>query len=189
MSKYTSLKMKRALVDNQNIDERKRRKRKKVKRMGIFCYIKDHNIEKALSLKMNRVSLDVQNIYSRKRKMEQQNIDEELSLKMMRTSLDDRNVDGRNEKKMKMGKNDGDDVVCGSERQTQQQKHYFPDDLVFELLLRLPIKDLHRFRCVSKDWGSIIFSPPFLEAYWRRLCYPSLLQVLGDAKPKENIFV
>ncbi|CAI9087847.1 OLC1v1022031C3 [Oldenlandia corymbosa var. corymbosa] len=43
-----------------------------------------------------------------------------------------------------------------------------PDDLVVELLLRLPIKKVHQCNCVSKGWQSLIKSPEFVVAYKHR---------------------
>ncbi|CAN7141768.1 unnamed protein product, partial [Brassica rapa subsp. narinosa] len=40
-----------------------------------------------------------------------------------------------------------------------------PDDLVFEILLRLPCKSIARCRCLSKLWASIFDSQDFTDRY------------------------
>ncbi|KAF2535873.1 hypothetical protein F2Q68_00023278 [Brassica cretica] len=40
-----------------------------------------------------------------------------------------------------------------------------PDDLVFEILLRLPAKSIARSRCLSKLWASIFDSQDFTDRY------------------------
>uniref|UniRef100_A0A7N2M1L9 F-box domain-containing protein n=1 Tax=Quercus lobata TaxID=97700 RepID=A0A7N2M1L9_QUELO len=43
-----------------------------------------------------------------------------------------------------------------------------PDDVVFDILVRLPVKPIIRFRCVSKPWYSIITNPLFITAQLNR---------------------
>ncbi|XP_059442123.1 F-box/kelch-repeat protein At3g23880-like [Corylus avellana] len=38
---------------------------------------------------------------------------------------------------------------------------YFPEEIVREILLKLPVQSLSRFNCVNKEWCSIIKSPTF----------------------------
>ncbi|KAK1367155.1 putative F-box domain-containing protein [Heracleum sosnowskyi] len=45
---------------------------------------------------------------------------------------------------------------------------YFAEDLIAQILDRLPVKSLLRFRCVSKPWCSLIDSPHFVKAHLRR---------------------
>ncbi|KAI3423474.1 F-box domain-containing protein [Psidium guajava] len=40
-----------------------------------------------------------------------------------------------------------------------------PDDLLIEILKRLPVKSLCRFRCVSTLWRSVISDPQFIDAH------------------------
>ncbi|XP_016476971.1 F-box/kelch-repeat protein At3g06240-like [Nicotiana tabacum] len=42
---------------------------------------------------------------------------------------------------------------------------YFPPDLLIEILLKLPVKSLLRFRAVSKSWNSLISSPAFISTH------------------------
>lgn len=51
-----------------------------------------------------------------------------------------------------------------------------PPDLIFNILSRLPVKALGKFKSVSKQWLSIITDPYFLVIYRNRsLQYPNLL--------------
>ncbi|KAG5548152.1 hypothetical protein RHGRI_013749 [Rhododendron griersonianum] len=44
----------------------------------------------------------------------------------------------------------------------------FPMDVVTEILLRLPVRALLRFRCVSKSWRNLIHSWDFVESHLKR---------------------
>ena len=44
----------------------------------------------------------------------------------------------------------------------------FPQDIVEEILLRLPVKSLVRFTLVSTSWGSLISSSPFVKLHFQR---------------------
>ncbi|KAL5778709.1 hypothetical protein ACOSQ2_009446 [Xanthoceras sorbifolium] len=43
-----------------------------------------------------------------------------------------------------------------------------PVDLIVYLLCRIPVKSLLRFRCVSKQFRSIIDDPEFIRCYRQR---------------------
>ncbi|XP_059462101.1 F-box/kelch-repeat protein At3g06240-like [Corylus avellana] len=43
--------------------------------------------------------------------------------------------------------------------------NYFPDEIIFEILMRLAVKSLVRFICVNKAWCSIISNPNFASAH------------------------
>ncbi|KAL3533706.1 hypothetical protein ACH5RR_007227 [Cinchona calisaya] len=45
---------------------------------------------------------------------------------------------------------------------------WLPEEVMLEFLLRLPVKNLNQWKCVSKHWCSVISSRSFLDAYVRR---------------------
>jgi hypothetical protein len=49
-------------------------------------------------------------------------------------------------------------------RRQQQQQRTIPDELVFEILIRLPVKSLVRFKAVSRAWQATISDPFFIRA-------------------------
>jgi hypothetical protein len=59
-----------------------------------------------------------------------------------------------------------------------------PEDVVFEVLARLPAKTLCRLRCVCKGWCALIGSPAFV-AVQRSHAAPHLVRVLYNAWPPE----
>ncbi|KAL3619145.1 hypothetical protein CASFOL_036715 [Castilleja foliolosa] len=52
--------------------------------------------------------------------------------------------------------------------ETDQQ--LLPDDLIIEILSRLPMPAISKFRCVSKSWINIIDSSSFAELHLRNYC-------------------
>ncbi|XP_050378853.1 F-box/kelch-repeat protein At3g06240-like isoform X3 [Argentina anserina] len=42
---------------------------------------------------------------------------------------------------------------------------YLPDECLTEVLVRVPVKSLMRFRCVAKTWHSLISSPAFIATH------------------------
>jgi len=56
---------------------------------------------------------------------------------------------------------------------------YIPIDLQINILLRLPVKSLLRFRCVSKLWCSIITSQDFGNRHFT-ITSSSVIMRFGD---------
>ncbi|TQD73062.1 hypothetical protein C1H46_041415 [Malus baccata] len=46
---------------------------------------------------------------------------------------------------------------------------HFPDEIVADILMRLPVKSIVKFTRVCKSWNSLIKSRTFIDAYLRRL--------------------
>ncbi|KAK4562249.1 hypothetical protein RGQ29_004923 [Quercus rubra] len=46
-----------------------------------------------------------------------------------------------------------------------QKKDHLPHDVVLNILVRLPVKSVLRFRCVSKTWDSSITTPSFISTH------------------------
>ena len=44
--------------------------------------------------------------------------------------------------------------------------HLLPEDVIVDILARLPVKSLKRFRCVSLSWRSLIHSPQFISSHF-----------------------
>ncbi|ESQ45591.1 hypothetical protein EUTSA_v10011044mg [Eutrema salsugineum] len=54
-----------------------------------------------------------------------------------------------------------------------------PRDLVIEILSRLPVKSIARFRCVSKRWASTLYHPDFTDLFLKKsLARPRLFFVV-----------
>ncbi|PHU05508.1 hypothetical protein BC332_26330 [Capsicum chinense] len=44
----------------------------------------------------------------------------------------------------------------------------FQDDIIMEILYRLPVRDLFQFKCVSKLWNALISDPYFVNKHLYR---------------------
>ncbi|XP_010476675.1 PREDICTED: putative F-box protein At1g31090 isoform X2 [Camelina sativa] len=64
-----------------------------------------------------------------------------------------------------------------------------PNDLIYEILSRLPAKSIKRFRCVSKLWESIICRKDFTELFHTRsLSNPRLLLIKAQRGGQWSFF-
>ncbi|KAK1678622.1 hypothetical protein QYE76_039470 [Lolium multiflorum] len=52
-----------------------------------------------------------------------------------------------------------------SKKQKKAQTTELPEELVLEILVRLPVKSLRRFKCVSKAWRTTISGPYFIRSH------------------------
>ncbi|XP_076946910.1 putative F-box protein At1g50880 [Bidens hawaiensis] len=53
------------------------------------------------------------------------------------------------------------------------------NDILYNILARLPGKPLLRFRCVSKHWNGLISDPYFMKSRSRRMIHVTLLGSIG----------
>ena len=44
--------------------------------------------------------------------------------------------------------------------------YLLPEDVVVDIMARLPVKSLKRFKCVSLSWRSLIHSPQFVSSHF-----------------------
>ena len=71
--------------------------------------------------------------------------------------------------------------------------NYLPEEVVLEILYRLPVKSLIRFRCVSKSWNSLITTSAFIDSHLTQsLSLPSnsnkLIVSLGNFRTKVEYY-
>ncbi|XP_059282473.1 F-box/kelch-repeat protein At3g23880-like [Lycium ferocissimum] len=63
---------------------------------------------------------------------------------------------------------------------------YLPPSLITAILCRLPVESLLRFRCVSRQWCSLISSPHFISTHLSHLGSPLLLLRHLSTSPKNQ---
>lgn len=52
-----------------------------------------------------------------------------------------------------------------AESKVDDDRRFIPEELIWEILIRVPVKSLMRFKCVSRRWRSFILNPIFARAY------------------------
>ncbi|KAK3158046.1 hypothetical protein QOZ80_2AG0132210 [Eleusine coracana subsp. coracana] len=66
---------------------------------------------------------------------------------------------------------------------------WLPEDIIFDVLSRLPVKQLRQFRCVSKGWRALISDPAFAAAQSSRAASaarPLIVGMFGKPWPIEK---
>jgi hypothetical protein len=58
-----------------------------------------------------------------------------------------------------------------------------PNDILFDILSRVPVKSACRFRCVSGEWCTLISDPDFMAAHKSRHADPLVAVFSFEAKP------
>ncbi|KAG0531301.1 hypothetical protein BDA96_04G011900 [Sorghum bicolor] len=71
----------------------------------------------------------------------------------------------------------------GGDQHPDAEPPQLPEDIIFDVLSRLPVKTLCRFRCVSKSWRALISSPAFASAQASRAAAPLVAGVFGPPCP------
>jgi hypothetical protein len=57
-----------------------------------------------------------------------------------------------------------------------------PNDLIFDILSRLPLRSVCRFRCVSKEWSAIVSDQAFVGAHKSRHAEPLIVVSYGKSR-------
>ena len=78
-------------------------------------------------------------------------------------------------------------------KELKEMSDYLPEEVVLEILYRLPVKSLIRFRCVSKSWNSLITTSAFIDSHLTQsLSLPSnsnkLIVSLGNFRTKVEYY-
>ncbi|KAF8731969.1 hypothetical protein HU200_015919 [Digitaria exilis] len=71
-----------------------------------------------------------------------------------------------------------------SPRRHRSRRCVLPEDALYEILLRLPAKDLCRLRAVCRPWRSLLSDPHFIDAHAAR--HPDPLVVVGCEDCEQN---
>ncbi|KAF9604191.1 hypothetical protein IFM89_003937 [Coptis chinensis] len=58
--------------------------------------------------------------------------------------------------------------MSSSIRQSKRRKGVLPHEIIFEILSRLPVRTLGRFKCVCKSWFDLIRDPFFVDVHMNR---------------------
>ena len=77
-------------------------------------------------------------------------------------------------------------VIYRSSKKQMQGICNLPRDIKFDILSRLLVKDLCKFRCVSKYWCNLISNPTFLDFYHERSRDNPQILMMNDSKTDEN---
>ncbi|TMW88719.1 hypothetical protein EJD97_018200 [Solanum chilense] len=77
------------------------------------------------------------------------------------------------------GKGASKETKCRGAAEPEPTSHFhFPREIISNILSRLPVKTLLRFRCVSKQWRNLISKPNFISSHFR---HSSSLQLSGSS--------
>ncbi|KAL4576430.1 hypothetical protein LXL04_012523 [Taraxacum kok-saghyz] len=63
---------------------------------------------------------------------------------------------------------------------------FIPNDILHDILARLPAKSLMRFRCVSRHWNRLITDPYFMKLRSRRMIILTSLHLIDDNVPIQD---
>ncbi|TKY65859.1 F-box/kelch-repeat protein [Spatholobus suberectus] len=64
-------------------------------------------------------------------------------------------------------------VAKQEERERSKKNHTLPLELIAEILLRLPVRSVSRFKCACKSWLSLISDPQFGISHYDLAAAPS----------------
>ncbi|XP_054793006.1 putative F-box protein At5g62060 [Prosopis cineraria] len=64
---------------------------------------------------------------------------------------------------------------------------FLPDDIIINILKRLPVKSLIRFQCVSKDWKNLIKTPFFIQDHLHHSNHQNPSLLLQPDRPRNSL--
>ncbi|GAU41604.1 hypothetical protein TSUD_196740 [Trifolium subterraneum] len=74
------------------------------------------------------------------------------------------------------------------EEKNKKALQYLPHELIIQILLRLPVKSLVRFKCVCKSWFSLISDPHFANSHFQLSSgkHTSRILLMSTSTPRES---
>ncbi|XP_056697974.1 F-box/kelch-repeat protein At3g06240-like isoform X2 [Spinacia oleracea] len=71
----------------------------------------------------------------------------------------------------------------------EEQSKMLPEEMIVEVLLRLPAKSVGRFRCVSNRWSCLLTEPQFIKSHLNRIKqHPTTEEPIFFCSPDSGIF-
>ncbi|KAJ1410227.1 Galactose oxidase/kelch, beta-propeller [Sesbania bispinosa] len=70
-----------------------------------------------------------------------------------------------------------------------REEAVLPYDIIINVLQRVPVKSLIRFKCVAKDWAKLLETPYFIEQHLHHSSHNNLYLLLQCALPSPSILI
>ncbi|KNA13201.1 hypothetical protein SOVF_118210 [Spinacia oleracea] len=79
--------------------------------------------------------------------------------------------------------------MSANKMEEEEQSKMLPEEMIVEVLLRLPAKSVGRFRCVSNRWSCLLTEPQFIKSHLNRIKqHPTTEEPIFFCSPDSGIF-